>query len=247
MFKDKTIIVTGGAQGLGKAIVEGIVRQGGRCLVIDVNEEAAGAMKEELSGFPIDFYQANLLEPDETRAVMARIVAENGKIDGLVNNAGISTAASFESLTQEEWDRIIALNLTSAFVTCHCLYSHMIEWGGGSIVNISSVTGKKGGGFRGTTAYAASKAGVNGLTKGIAQEGAKHNIRCNAVCPGVIKTPMHNSTSKEVYEEICRKIPMGRFAEPAEVANMVLFFLSDQASYITGEIGDVDGGFTMDG
>lgn len=246
-FEGKTVIVTGGAQGLGRAIVEGIANRGGRCLIVDVNEETGIALARQLSAAGAEFYKADLLDVNNTRAVIKQIIAECGRIDGLVNNAGIGTAASFETLTQEEWDRIIALNLTATFAACHTLYPYMIEWGGGSIVNISSVTGKKGGGFRGTTAYAASKAGVIGLTKGIAQEGAKHNIRCNAVCPGVIKTPMHNTTSPELYNEICKKIPLGRFAEPVEVANMALFFLSDLASYITGEIGDADGGFTMDG
>lgn len=247
-FTEKTVIVTGGANGIGRAIVDGVVRAGGRAVIMDISLEAAEQVRQAHPAGSVAAYRADLADVAGVRAVTAQILQDLGRVDVLVNNAGIGTAVAFEDLTQEEWDRILAVNLTAAFAICHTVYPHMVQNGGGVIVNVSSVTGKRGGGFRGTTAYAASKAGMIGLTKGIAQEGAKHGIRCNAVCPGVVETRMHQSTmEKGLYESICNKIPMGRFAKPEEVANMVLFFASDLASYITGEIGDVDGGFMMDG
>lgn len=247
-FTGKTVIVTGGANGIGRAIVDGVVRLGGRAVIMDISAEAAREAQRAHPEGRVLSYEVDLMDVERVRAVTQTVLQDLGRIDVLVNNAGIGTAAAFEELTQEEWDRILAINLTAAFAICHTVYPAMVKQGGGAIVNVASVTGKRGGGFRGTTAYAASKAGMIGLTKGIAQEGAKHLIRCNAVCPGVVETRMHQSTmEKGLYESICAKIPLGRFAKPEEVANMVLFFASDLASYITGEIGDVDGGFMMDG
>ena len=176
-----------------------------------------------------------------------RIIEEKKQIHVLVNNAGIVNSKPFEDIAQEEWDRIIAINLTGVYTTLSMIYPHMKANRYGRIVNVASVAAKRGGGFLGTSAYAASKAGVIGLTKAIAREGGPYKVACNAVCPAFTKTAMLDSMSEEIRERVTNSMPLGRGAEPEEIANVILFLASDLASFVTGEIADADGGVTMDG
>ena len=171
---------------------------------------------------------------------------DQGQIHVLVNNAGIVSTVPFEEISQEEWDRIVAINLTGVYAALQVVYPAMKEAGYGRIVNTASVAGKIGGGLLGTSAYAATKSGVIGLSKAIAKEGAKYGIACNAVCPSLTKTSMTANMGEEKYKRIVSGIPMGRPADPSEVANVILFYASDLASFVTGEVADVDGGITMD-
>lgn len=245
-FENDVAIVTGGAQGIGKEVVKGIVAGGGRVIIADINEEVAMKTVAEL-GEKVSFVKIDLGNSTETREIMEELFAKED-VNVLVNSAGVISTAAFQDLSQEEWDRVIQINLTGTFATCHPMYQHLIKRGGGRIVNVSSVAGKIGGGLLGTAAYATSKAGVNGLTKAIAKEGGKFGIRCNAVCPSYTNTEMTNAlkSDKEKEAKVIAGIPLGRRAEPEEIAQMILFFASQNSSFVTGEIGDVDGGIVLD-
>jgi 3-oxoacyl-[acyl-carrier protein] reductase len=239
--------VTGGANGIGRAIVEGIVAHGGIAIIIDIDREAAELAQSDLGKERVRFYLANLLDVEQTRAAYCRILNDFQQIHVLINNAAIISTKPFEQLSQDEWDKVIAIDLTGVFIGISSIYPHMLEKGYGRIVNIASVAGKIGGGLLGTSAYAAAKAGVIGLTKAVAREGARRGVYCNAICPSMTMTPMVLKQSFEKQAIMAEAIPLGRGAQPGEIANVVLFFASDLASFVTGEICDVDGGVTMDG
>ena len=224
-FTGKVAIVTGGANGIGKEIVRGIVNGGGFVVIADINEAAANKTVEEFGPEHTSFKYMDLGNHESIVKSMNEILAER-KVDILVNCAGVISAKPFDQLTYEEWENK-----------------------GGRIVNVSSVAAKLGGGLLGTAAYASSKAGLNGLTKAVAKEGGKYNIACNAVCPSFTRTDMTTvlSEDKEKSQKVISMIPLGRRAEPTEIAQMILFFASDLASFVTGEIGDCDGGITLDG
>lgn len=245
-FTGKKVIVTGGANGIGKAIAEGVVKAGGFVIIADLNETAAEKVRAELGEENAAVYKVDLGNSSEIREVFSRILEEQGQIHVLVNNAGIVSTVPFEEISQEEWDRIVAINLTGVYAAPQVVYPAMKEAGYGRIVNTASVAGKIGGGLLGTSAYAATKSGVIGLSKAIAKEGAKYGIACNAVCPSLTKTSMTANMGEEKYKRIVSGIPMGRPADPSEVANVILFYASDLASFVTGEVADVDGGITMD-
>lgn len=246
-FKNKKVIVTGGAQGIGKETVRGIVEGGGYVIIADINEERAKKTVEEFAPHA-EFEHMDLGDRDSIVNAMNNIIKRNERIDVLINCAGVISAVQFKDLTFEELERTIRINLTGCFNTISCIYNHFIENGGGRIVNVSSVAGKIGGGLLGTAAYASSKAGLNGLTKAVAKEGGKYGISCNAVCPSFTETEMTRSLSedKEKNDKVISMIPLGRKAQPKEIAQMILFFASDLASFVNGEIGDVDGGIVLD-
>lgn len=247
-FDNKVAIVTGGANGIGKKVVEGIVTGGGKVAVLDIADEAGKKAVAEL-GDGNRYYHVDQGNRDEVNNSFQQIIADFGKIDVLINVAGIISANPFDELSPEEWDRTIHINLTGPFNTVHAIWEHFKENGGGRIVNVSSVAGKIGGGLLGTSAYASSKAGLNGFTKAIAKEGGKYGIYANAVAPSFTETGMTTELqeNKEKNAKVIGIIPLGRPAEPVEIAQMILFFASDAASFITGEIGDCDGGIVMDG
>ena len=245
-FTGKKVSVTGGANGIGKAIAEGVVKAGGFVIIADLNETAAEKVRAELGEENAAVYKVDLGNSSEIREVFSRILEEQGQIHVLVNNAGIVSTVPFEEISQEEWDRIVAINLTGVYAALQVVYPAMKEAGYGRIVNTASVAGKIGGGLLGTSAYAATKSGVIGLSKAIAKEGAKYGIACNAVCPSLTKTSTTANMGEEKYKRIVSGIPMGRPADPSEVANVILFYASDLASFVTGEVADVDGGITMD-
>lgn len=199
-------------------------------------------------GSHASFYKMDLGDSKNIRDVMKQILTENEHVTGLINCAGIISKKPFQEITDEEWERTIRINLTGTFTTCSAIFPYFVKMGQGRITNVSSVAGKIGGGLLGTAAYASSKAGVNGLTKAIAKEGGKYNISCNAVCPSFTHTPMTQSLSDdpEKNAKVISMIPLGRAAEPVEIAQMILFFASDAASFVNGEIGDCDGGIVLD-
>ena len=168
-FTGKTVLVTGGAQGIGKEVVRGVVNGGGHAVILDLNEEKAKATAEELGNCSV--YKIDLGDKDNIRAVMAKVLGDFERVDVLINCGGVVSTVPFQEVTDAEWDRTLRINLTGTFTTCSAIYPYFIEKKGGRIVNVSSVAGKIGGGLLGTAAYATSKAGVNGLTKAIAKEG----------------------------------------------------------------------------
>lgn len=245
-FSGKTVLVTGGAQGIGKETVKGVVEGGGHAVILDINEEVGKATAAEVGN--CSFYKIDLGSSENIRAVMAQVLADFDRVDVLINVGGVISKAPFEEISDAEWERTLRINLTGTFTTCSAIYPYFKEKKGGRIVNVSSVAGKIGGGLLGTAAYASSKAGVNGLTKAIAKEGGKYGISCNAVCPSFTMTSMTKTLAEnaEKSAKVIGMIPLGRAAQPVEIAQMILFFASDAASFVNGEIGDCDGGIVLD-
>lgn len=245
-FTGKTVLVTGGAQGIGKEIVRGVVAGGGHGVILDINEENARKTAQELGSCSV--YKIDLGSPENIRTVMAQVLSDFERVDVLINCGGVVSTLPFQQITDAEWERTLRINLTGTFTMCSAIYPYFIEKKGGRIVNVSSVAGKIGGGLLGTAAYASSKAGVNGLTKAIAKEGGKYGISCNAVCPSFTKTAMTKSLAEdpEKNAKVIGMIPLGRAADPSEPAQMILFFASEAASFVNGEIGDCDGGIVLD-
>jgi len=247
-FSNKTVIVTGAAQGIGYETAKGIVAGGGKVVILDLNEEKGLKAAESFNGNAC-FYKVDLGNPENIREVIAKVIAESKSvITGLINVGGIVSTKKFGEISDAEWERTIRINLTGTFTTCSSIFEYFKANGKGRIVNVSSVAGKIGGGLLGTAAYASSKAGVNGLTKAIAKEGGPFGISCNAVCPSFTHTPMTTALSedKEKNAAVINMTPLRRAAEPNEIAQMILFFASDSASYVNGEIGDCDGGIVLD-
>jgi len=180
---------------------------------------------------------------EQVSNAVEQVINDFGKVDALTNIAGITRDNFLTKMPIEDWDRVIAVNLTGTFYCTKAVAPHMMERGSGCIVNISSVVGVYGN--IGQTNYAASKAGVIGLTKTWAKEFAKKGMRVNAVAPGFIKTPMTDKVPEKVLDQMIGKTPMGRMGEPKEVANAILFLISDEASFITGHILHVDGGLVL--
>lgn len=245
-FIGENIIVTGGASGIGQSVAEGIVAGGGNVIIVDINKETAEQTVAQLGERKASFYLMDLANSNNIRSTFSNIIADKKHIHGLVNCGGIVNTKPFEQITQMDWDRVIAINLTGVYTCTSAMFQHMKEMGGGRIINVASVAAKIGGGLLGTSAYAASKAGVIGLTKAVAKEGAQYGIACNAVCPSLTMTSMTNNIEPQRLKKILEMIPMHRAAQPQEIANVILFFLSNLASFVTGEISDVDGGITMD-
>ena len=245
-FTGKTAIVTGGTQGIGLEVSRGIVAGGGHVVLIARSQDKGEAALAEL-GEGNYFYQLDVSDMGHAREVTEQIFAEVPGVNTLINCAGVISTKKFDEIDDAEWCRTININLNGVFVMMSAVYPHFKEAGAGTIVNVSSVAGKIGGGLLGTAAYASSKAGVNGLTKAVAKEGGKFGIRCNAVCPSFTLTDMTSPVTPENYERILGAIPMGRAAKASEPAQMVLFFASDAASFVNGEIGDCDGGTVLDG
>ena len=234
-FSNKNVIVTGGASGIGKAVVQGIVAGGGHAVIFDINEESEKKVQEELGKDKVSIYKVNLMDTEEISSTVEKVYEDLGNVDVIINNAGIVSTKPFEEIDQKEWDKVIAINLTSVYAMTHAVFAKMKAAGKGRIVNIASVAAKRGGGLLGTSAYA------------VAREGAAYGVACNAVCPSYTLTPMTALMDDAKKEKILSTIPLKRGADPKEIANVILFYASDLASFVTGEISDVDGGVTMDG
>ncbi|WP_461240490.1 SDR family NAD(P)-dependent oxidoreductase [Paucilactobacillus sp. N302-9] len=247
-YQNKAVIITGGAKGIGYEVTKGVIEGGGKVALLDIDDASAEKTAAE---FPdkIKTYHVDQSDRQAVNDTFAQIIKDFTKIDALINVAGIISAKPFDELPPEEWDRTLKINLTGPYNTVHAIWEHFKNNGGGRIVNVSSVAGKIGGGLLGTVAYASSKAGLNGFTKAIAKEGGKYGIYANAVAPSFTHTSMTTSLSEDPVKnkKVIGIIPLGRPAEPVEIAQMILFFGCDAASFITGEIGDADGGVVMDG
>ncbi|MBI4977732.1 MAG: 3-oxoacyl-[acyl-carrier-protein] reductase [Spirochaetes bacterium] len=245
-IKGKAAIVTGSARGIGRSIAEKLAAEGANLVITDVNEEMAKATAGEIAskyGVKAVAFKHDVSKSDSTEAVMDGVMKEYGKIDILVNNAGITRDTLMMRMKDEDWDLVIKINLTGVFNCTKAAIRHMMKARSGSIVNIASVVGIMGN--AGQANYSASKGGVIALTKTTAKEVAPRNITVNAIAPGFINTDMTKSLPKEVTEKFLTVIPFGRYGEPDEVADAVLFYCSNLARYITGTVLPVDGGMVM--
>ena len=247
-FKNKIVVVTGGGQGIGRAICLKFAFANGKVIIIDMNEETAKTVKDEIKkkGFEAVAYKGDVSNAEDIKSIFNEILANYGRVDVLINNAGIVSTKAFIDANEQDWDRIIGINLKGVYNTCRSVFSAMVAQRHGKIINIASIAGKRGGGIFGNTLYATSKAGVIGMTKGLAREGGPFGINVNAICPGPTNTTMIEGFTGEKRENFLNTIPLRRFGEPEDVANMALFLASDMARQITGEISDVDGGVMLD-
>jgi 3-oxoacyl-[acyl-carrier protein] reductase len=246
-LKDHVAIITGAAGGIGKAIALIFVREGVKVVLVDVDRAKLETVKDEIvrgKG------EAVAISCDITKSVdVAELVRQTyqifGCIDILVNNAGIIRRGTIETVTEKDWDQVIAVNLKGTFNCCKAVVEIMKKQGYGKIINISSIAGKLGD-ITSAPGYGPSKAGVDALTKTLARQLAPYGINVNAVSPHAIETEMSAQWSEQRRREIIASIPLGRLGKPEDVAEAALFLASDEASFITGEILDVNGGALMD-
>lgn len=242
LLEGKTALITGAARGIGKSIAIEFAKHGCNVAFTDLNidESAENVVKEiEALGVKVKAYTSNAAEFNETLEVVSEIAKEFGRIDILVNNAGITKDGALKRMTEEQWDAVITVNLKSVFNFTKAVQPVMWKQAGGSIINMSSVVGV--GGNANQCNYSASKAGILGFTKSIAQELGSRNIRCNAIAPGFIETEMTAVLPPEVKEGWIKEIPLRRVGLPEDVANLAIFLGSDLSSYISGQVINVCG------
>ncbi len=233
---NRVALVTGGVRGIGLAIVHRLLEEGCRVAVCDIDAEAAEALPEAVFFTPCD-----VGDEDQCEDMIARVTEQVGPVDILVNNAGVQSVVSLEEATLEDWERVMRINLTAAFMLSKIVVPGMKERGWGRIVNIASMAGKVGG-LTVSASYSTSKAGMMGLTKSIARAGAPE-VTSNAVAPAFICTAM---TEPETEAEFAPQIPLRRLGTPEDVAAGVAFLASDLAGFVTGEVFDINGGLLMD-
>lgn len=241
----RVVVITGGSQGIGEACARRLVRDGAAVALWDVADVAGQALAAELSaaGHRATYAHCNVASSADVQAALAATLAAFGHVDGLVNNAGIFRAAEFLEITEADWDAVIAVNLKGSFLVGQALAREMVRNGRGAIVNMSSVNGTLA--IPSIASYNASKGAINQLTRVMALSFADRGVRVNAVAPGTIATELAKNavlTSDEAKARIMSRTPMKRLGEPAEIADVCAFLLSDAASYVTGEIVVVDGG-----
>jgi len=246
-LEGKVSIVTGGAQGIGKAICESLAALGGAVIVSDMNLEGAKATASTLAekGYQALALQVDVSDAPSVKAMVDATLSEYGKIDHLINNAGITRDTLLMRMKDADWDAVLSVNLKGVFNCMKAVLRSMSKQRRGRIVSISSIVGAIGN--AGQANYAASKAAVIGLTKTVAREYAGRGITVNAVAPGFIETAMTAELSESVQEKLKQQIPMARLGRPSDISDAVAFLVSDRASYITGQVLHVNGGMYMSG
>ncbi|RJP57703.1 MAG: 3-oxoacyl-ACP reductase FabG [Ignavibacteriales bacterium] len=241
----KSAVITGGAQGIGKATVQKFVNEGANVAIWDLDSDKGNSLANEFKSDDqnVIFYKVNVANAIEVKETMQKVISEFGKVDILINNAGITKDSTLKKMTQEQWQQVIDVNLTGVFNCTQAIADHMIENGSGRIINASSVVGLYGN--FGQTNYVATKAGVIGMTKVWARELGRKGICVNAVAPGFIATEMVAAMPEKVIQTMEEKTPLGRLGRPEDIANAYCFLASDEASFINGTTLSVDGGIVI--
>jgi acetoacetyl-CoA reductase len=247
IMKDRVAVVTGAVGGLGRAISLHLAQEGATVALnylVERDQDAEAFLKELISqGHRAGLYKADVSRPDEAQRLIEMVTKDFGRVDVLINNAGITIDKTLKNMSAEQWDKVLGVDLSSVFYCSRAVVGQMLERGYGRIINTSSVVGQKGN--FGQTNYAAAKAGIIGFTKALALETAKKGITVNAVAPGFVKTAMTERIPKDVMDKIVESIPVGRLADPSEIARAVVFLADEKASYITGQVMGINGGFYM--
>ena len=246
LLENKVVLITGASRGIGRSIASECVKQGAKVAFTYLSSvEKAKALEDELTsdGGVAKGFKSDASDFDQAQQLVEEVVKEFGTVDVLVNNAGITRDTLLMRMTEEQWDEVINTNLKSAFNLTKAVIRPMLKARAGSIVNMSSVVGVSGN--AGQANYAASKAGLIGFTKSVAQELGSRNIRCNAIAPGFIETEMTGALDEKVVQEWRDSIPLKRGGSPADVANLTVFLASDMSAYITGQTVNVCGGMLM--
>ena len=244
MFNNKVVIVTGGSRGIGASIVKELANSGYN-VVLNYNksEDAAKQIKEELisSGKTVDIYKADIRNREEVKSLIEFTIKKYGKIDVLINNAGISQIKLFADISDEDWNNMLQTNLTSAFYTSQEALKYMIPKKQGCIINISSIYGTTGASCE--VHYSAAKAGLDGMTKSLAKELGLSNIRVNSIAPGAIETDMNAFLTEDEKIELNKEIPLGRIGKPEEIASCAKFLIENE--YVTGQVISINGGWDI--
>ncbi|MDC0534364.1 acetoacetyl-CoA reductase [Francisellaceae bacterium] len=246
-MKGRIAVVTGGTRGIGKAICDALLKEGAFVIAGYTNEANAqkwlDSQKEKGYGDKVDIIKGDVSNPDEVRAAIVEKIEKYGKIEILVNNAGITRDGMFKKMTYQQWSEVMNTNLGSLFSVSQPVINSMLENGFGRVVNMSSVNAQKG--QLGQVNYSAAKSGIHGFTKALAQEVARKDITVNTVSPGYVATEMVMAIPEPVLEKIVAQVPKGRLATPEEVASLVTFLCSDNAGFITGADYSINGGLHM--
>lgn len=242
----RVAIVTGGARGIGAAITTALARSGAHVAAgYSSNAQAADELAGKLhaEGASVSVHQGNVGEPADCNRVVDEVMKLRGRVDYLINNAGITVDKTMRKMTVEDWHAVLRINLSGAFYMSKAVLEHMLERGFGRIVNISSLIGQTGG--IGQANYAASKSGLFGLSQSLAREVARKGITVNCVAPGFIDTEMVAAVPEQVLAKLLKGVPVGRLGQASEIARAVQFLVDDDAGYITGSVISVNGGLDM--
>jgi len=237
---DQVVLVTGGTRGIGLAISERMLASGAKVAAGYSRDEEAAKQFVAEHGTNVSVHQGNIGNSEDCERVVREVIEEHGKLDVLVNNAGITADRTVRKMSPDDWDRVVQVNLSGAFYLSRAVLQHMLDRGSGRIINISSVIGEKGN--IGQANYAAAKSGLFGLTTSLALETARKGITVNAVTPGYIETEMVAAVPAEAMEKVVAQIPLGRLGKPEEVARVVEFLADPESGYITGEVYGINGG-----
>lgn len=244
-LKDKVALVTGSAQGIGKAIAVAFARAGANIVVSDINLELAQQTAKEIEALGVKTLavKTNVADLADVERAVGEIVAALGRIDILVNNAGITKDNLLVRMKKEEWDAVLAVNLTGVFNCTKTVGTLMMKQRCGKIVNIASIVGQMGN--FGQANYAATKGGVIAFTKTVAKELSSRGVNCNAIAPGFIQTAMTDKLSEDVKKKMMEQIPLGKLGTPEDIANAALFLTGPESDYVTGQVLAVNGGMYM--
>jgi NAD(P)-dependent dehydrogenase (short-subunit alcohol dehydrogenase family) len=244
-LEGRVALVTGAASGLGRSIAMGLAEAGAFVVVADLANTSIAEVSDTIGSRQSSTIEVDVTDRRQVASLADRVVAAQGRVDVLVNSAGIGARGSAEDYTEELWERVIATNLTGTFNCCQLVGRRMLEASAGSIVNIASIGGLVG--YAGSLGYQASKGGVVQLTRTLAVEWAERGVRVNALAPCTFETPVvarQRVAEPDLYPAMLERIPMGRFGEPHEIVGPALFLASDASSMVTGQVLGVDGGYT---